>query len=95
MEGENLLQVVFDALGDFRGDTRRGGQLLEGGLADGLQRAKVAEQPLAARRADAGDFIQHGGHAEFGALLAVGGDGKAVGLVADALDEVEPLRVAR
>ena len=53
------------------------------------------QEGLSPRRADAGDGIQRRGHALFRAPLAVGGDGKTVRLVADALDEIQRLRMAQ
>ena len=50
---------------------------------------------LLARRAEAGDVVEHArGHA-LAAQLAVVGDGEAVGLVADALQQVERLGLPR
>ncbi len=55
----------------------------------------MGEQPAPAGRADAGDFVQHRGHADFVALVAVGRDGKAMGFIADALHQKQALRMAR
>ena len=65
-------------------------------LAAGCPRSsRICKQGLAAGRADAGDGIQAGSQPSLERALAVGGDGKAVGFIADALDQVQPLRMAR
>ena len=51
--------------------------------------AEMVEQGAFAGGADAGDFVEFAGDEGFGAAGAVGGDGEAVGFVAQALQEVE------
>jgi hypothetical protein len=54
----------------------------------------VLEQALAGARAYAGDLVEFRDAVTHLAALAVVGDGEAVGLVADLLDEVEDGRAA-
>ena len=55
----------------------------------------MAAQRLAPLRADADDVVENGDQVALAAQLAMIGDGEAVRLVANALDEVERLAVAR
>ena len=71
-----------------------------GDLADGrrpqpLHRAEVLEQRLPAGRPEAGDLVQRARRHRLGPLAAVVGDGEAVRLVADPLEQVEALAGAR
>src|SRR2546423_3787192 len=59
-----------------------------------FERAEVMQQRALARRTDAGDLLQPGLADVFLASLSVRTDGEAVGLVAQALDEIEQ-RIAR
>ena len=80
--------MLLDHLRNIWGDARRGGEFFDAGLADCFDGAKMGQQPAAPGRADAGDCIQDGSHALFGSLFAVGGDGKAMGFIANALDQI-------
>ena len=60
-----------------------------------LQAAEMRQQPLAPLGADAADLLQRRGHARLAAARAVAGDGEAVRLVADRLDQVQAGIVAR
>src|SRR5271170_7780367 len=64
-------------------------QIGDRGALDRLEGAEMAQQGAFAGRADAGDLLQPGLADVAAAPLAVRPDGKAVGLVAQALDEVE------
>ena len=64
------------------------------GLADAADAAEVFQQALAGARADAGDGVEFGVAVAHLAALAVIGDGEAVGLVADLLDQVQHRRAA-
>ena len=56
--------------------------------------AQLLHQALPAGRAEAGDVVEHALRHALAAQLAVEGDGEAVGLVADALEQVERLGLA-
>ena len=60
-----------------------------GGLLDAAEGAKVLEQALAGAGANAGDVVEFGVAVAHLTALAVVGDGEAVGLVADLLDEMK------
>src|SRR5258707_7804318 len=64
------------------------------GALDGFQRAEVVQQRALARRSDAGDLLQAGLAHVTCAARPVRADGKAMGLIAQPLDEIEH-RVAR
>ena len=66
-------------------------QLLDAGSLDTVQRAKFGQQRFLARGSDAGNLVQARDEPLLAAHLAVGGDGKAVGFIADALHQVQPL----
>src|SRR5437588_3290989 len=69
-------------------------QVLEAGLLHGRDAAQVLQQALLPSGPEAGDVVDGAlGHA-LAAELAVIGDGEAVGLIADALQEVERLGLA-
>ena len=89
------LKEVVDGFGGGPVHARRLLQLLDARLADAGDRAEVAAQRLAPLRPDADDVVENGDEVALAAQLAVVGDGEAVRLVADALDEVERLAVAR
>ena len=59
------------------------------------RRAEMHQQRALAARADAGDLVERAGGHALGALLAVGADREAVGLVAQALEVEEHGRVGR
>src|SRR5204862_6667442 len=72
-----------------RADAVDGAQVVGTSAGDGFGGAEMLEQRALARRADAGDLVERVGADGLAALGAVGTDGEAVGLVAQALDEIE------
>ncbi len=76
-------------------DARHLRQLFRCGFQDAFDRPKAAQQRLAPCRTDAGHLVQPRSQPQPGALVAVRGDRKAVRFVADALDQVQRLRLAR
>ncbi len=78
-------------LADFGGGggAYDGGEGVGGGLLDAADGAEVLEEALAGAGADAGDGVELGVAVADLAAFAVVGDGEAVALVADLLDEME------
>ncbi len=78
-------------LADFGGGggAYDGGEGVGGGLLDAADGAEVLEQALAGAGADAGDGVELGVAVADFAAFAVVGDGEAMALVADLLDEME------
>ena len=76
-----------DLFGDGSADDC--GERIRGGLADAAHAAEVFEQPLPGARTDAGDGVELGVAVAHLAALAMVGDGEAVALVADILDEMQ------
>src|SRR5690606_7910289 len=68
------------------------GDLLDPGRPQARQAAEMAQQGGAAARADAGDVFEAAGGTRLLAPAAMAGDGEAVGLVADLLDELQAQR---
>src|SRR5690606_27807733 len=64
-------------------------QVLDRGTAHGLGRAEMVQEGALPRRADSRDLVERVPDQLPGAARAVRADGEAVGLVAQALDEVE------
>src|SRR5690349_21419923 len=83
------MEEAVDHLGERIGDARRGLEVGEAGVGHRLGRAEVREEGALPCGADARNLVERGGAGLGGALLAVGADREAVGLVAQALDEVE------
>lgn len=81
------VEVGADFLGG--GGVDDGGEGVGGGLAEGADAAEVLEQALSGAGAYAGDGVEFAFAVADFAAFAVVGDGEAVGLVADLLDEVE------
>ena len=81
--------MVVDLLGQLAGDAGHGGEVGEGGAADGLGGAEALEQGALAGGADALDLVERVADRVLLALGPVGADGEAVGFVAQALDVVE------
>jgi hypothetical protein len=73
-------------LGVDAGDLR---EIIEGSALDCLQGAEVAQQRALARRADARDLLQAGLANIAFAFRPMRADGKAMGLVAQALQEIK------
>src|SRR5919199_2815226 len=83
-----------DFAGYSSGESGDGFELFEGGVQERFGGAEVVEYLLLAFGADAGEVVQdRGGHGP-AAELGVVGVGEAVGLVTDALEEVQFGRVA-
>ncbi len=76
-------------------DAGDGGDLLHAGLAQPGQRPEVGHQRLAPGLPQSADRIQCRGRHPLGPLTAVVGDREAVRLVANPLQQVQPLAVAR
>src|ERR671912_823147 len=75
--------------GDSSGESRDGLELFEGGVQEGFWGAEVGQYLLLALGADTGEVVEdRGGHGP-AAELGVVGVGEAVGLVTDALEEVQ------
>ena len=70
-------------------------QVLERRRLDGADAAELLHQPLLAGLAEAGDAVEHRRRHPLAPQLAVVRDGEAVGLVADALQQVQRLGLAR
>ncbi len=65
------------------------GQFLDAGRLDALDRAELGQQRLALGVAEAGHAVERGDGHGLAALLPVEGNGEAVRLVADALQQVQ------
>src|SRR5690554_6748315 len=85
------MQGAMNRLGQGVADAGHPGQLLAAGLPDALQAAEEAQQLPAALGAHAEDALQGGGAPNLVAAGAVAGDGEAVSLVADMLDQVQQM----
>ena len=72
-----------------------GGELFAVGAPDSREAAEPDQQRLAASRADAGDLIERRPQIALRARLAMEGDRKAVGFVANPLDEEQRRAVGR
>src|SRR5215216_3831068 len=93
-KGRLAVQPGVDLAGDLFRQPRHSLELLEGGGQKGLRGAEVFEDLLFTRRADAGQLIQDGAGHLRAPKLAVVGVGEAVGLVPDALEEMQLRGVA-
>src|SRR5215211_440748 len=87
------VQPRVDFAGDPAGETWHGLELFEGGAHECLRGTEVVQDLLFTRRPDAGEFVEDGGGHGLCAHSAVVGVGETVGLVADALEQVEFRRV--
>ena len=85
------LQVLLHLRRQRQREAQRRGDLLHRRFTDCLQRAELAQQGALALRPDTRYGVEGALHARLRPYLAVVLDGEAVGLVADALDEVEGL----
>lgn len=81
------MEADVDGFRGFSGDD--GGEGFDVGLFDAAEAAEVLEEAGAGAGSDAGDGEEFGVAVAHFAALAVIGDGEAVRLVADALDEVQ------
>src|ERR1022692_4747319 len=88
------LQVIVEPGGHVSGQPGQRRQLVERGLAQRVQGAELLEQAVTSRRAQSLDTLQSGGDHGLAPLGSMKADGEAVGLVAQALDQVETLRAA-
>src|SRR5215210_5570976 len=83
------MHPCVDFAGDPSGESWDGLQLFERGIEEGFWGAEVGQYLLFAFGADAGEVVQdRGGHGPATELDVVG-VGEAVGLVPDALEEVQ------
>ena len=93
--GAAVPRLCSSAVGDRRRrplpETRQRSDLVDGRGAKLLQRAEVPHQHLATHLAEARDIVEHALDHALGTTVAVMGDGEPVRLVADPLQEVEPL----
>src|SRR5215211_3928856 len=87
------VQPRVNLAGDLPGEARHGLQLLQRGAQESLRGAEVLQDLLFARRSHAGQLVEDGGGHGPSTHLAVVGVGEAVGLVADALQQVQLRRV--
>src|SRR5438445_4325202 len=87
-------EVVMDFLGDRFGDARHRLDVLDRGDRDRPGTAEMVQQGTFATGTDAGDLVEGGACEVGGAAGAMRADGEAMGLVTQALQEVEH-RVAR
>ncbi len=89
-----LMEVTIDAAGERTADAFDILEIGNAGAAYPLGRAKGPEQRLLALRPDAGHLVERIGRNALEAAGAMGADGKAMGLIAQALDEIKH-RLAR
>jgi len=81
------MQVIIKSSRERRADSAHLCQVGDSGAHDTLQAAEVLEERATLRRAQPRHHFQHRLVVTPCALLAVAGDGKAVCLIADALDQ--------
>ena len=86
------MKEAVDRVGGFAGND--GAESGDVGFFDAAHAAEVFDEAGAGLRADAGDGEQFGVAVAHLAALAMVGDGEAMGLVADALDEMQHRRAA-
>ena len=85
-----------DGLGGTRADARHFRDIfLDRRRAQPLERTELRQQRLAPRFAEPGNVVERALDHGLGTLLPVIGDREPVGLVADALQQVEPFAAAR
>src|SRR5688500_2744869 len=84
------VQMPVDTLRERPADTGDLRDVVHRGGLHAAQAAEVLDERLAALGADPADLVQHGGGAGFAAPRPVPDHRKAVGLVADLLDQVQP-----
>ena len=82
------MQGVINGLRQAAADAGHLGQVVDAGAAQLLQTAEACQQQAAPLGAELGDMFQRRGVARLLAPAAMASDGKAVGLVADVLDQV-------
>jgi hypothetical protein len=64
-------------------------QIFDAGARNALQTAELAQQLTTLARSESGDGFEYGFPACLGAAMAMTGNGKTMGLVADSLDEMQ------
>src|SRR5215831_10567957 len=89
------MELPVDLLGELAADAFDLGEVLDARAHHPFQAPEPGQQLLAPLRAHAGDALERGGGAALGAPRAVPGDGEAVRLVADVLDQVQPGMIGR
>ncbi len=89
------MEVVVDGLRHGLADAVHGLEVREAGFGDALGRAEAVQQGAFALGSDAGDLVELGGYQGLGAARPVAADGEAVGLVAQALQEIADGAVRR
>src|SRR3982751_5435766 len=89
------MQLLVDALGEGPADPFDAGEVVNAGSKYPLQSTEMIKEPLAPPRAHRRDFLQARGRARLAAARAMAGDGEAVRLVADLLDEVQRRVIGR
>jgi len=80
---------IVNLLGQRPVDTLDPGQVLDAGPGHLADAAQLLQQLLAPPRSDPGNLLQRRGGPRAGTPLAMPGDGEAVGLVPDLLDQVQ------
>ena len=85
----------MDPLRQFAADAVHPGDVLDPGPGQAAHAPERLQQLLPPLGADPADLLQDRGGAGLGPALAVAGDGEAMGLVADLLDQVHGRRVGR
>src|SRR5262249_36081510 len=83
------MELPEDLLGELAADALDLGEVLDARAHDALQAAEAGEKLLAPLRADSRDALERRRGAALRAPRAVPGDGEAVRLVADVLDQVQ------
>src|SRR5713101_7294596 len=89
------MELPVDLFGELAADALDLRQVLDARADHALQPAEPRQQLPAALDADSGDALQGGSRAAPGAARTVAGDGEAVRLVADSLDQVQAGMVGR
>src|SRR5262245_19637327 len=89
------MELPVDLFGELAADAFHLGQVLDARSHHALEPAEPGEQLPAPLRADAGDAFERRRGAALGAPRAVSGDGEAMRLFVDLLDQVQPGVVRR
>ena len=84
-----LVKARIDPPGQFATDARHLAQIFDAGSGDTLKPAEMLDQQLALFGTDALDTLERRGIAGTRTALTVAGDGKAMRLVADPLDQMQ------
>ena len=89
------LYRLLDPLRQSGADAGHRGEIRNGGLAHAPHASEPTQQRALLGRADPFDVVENALHGAFRADLLVVGDREPMRLVADPLDEIEPLRRPR